>query len=853
MFPALLAIGAAIASLVTASSQSRNPLQFLGIVEDPRINTHRHRIGAHSSFELRLNLYEGQRQISLALEPNHDILGEGATLTHLDQHGAILHQAPFVRADHKVYMGVARMRAEDGSWERVGDGRIHILKDGLYPLFEGVFTVNHDHHHIQMSTSYMSNKHALDPVLESADDEAYMVVWRDSDIAPNSAFPDLRRDVDTDLTCQADQLQFNKRIVPRSNILKREQSSYWGTMPIGNMFGKRQTEIDTQPGLGNSGGVNLADAIGQSAGCPDTRKVALVGVATDCTYSRTFNDTGSATANIITQINSASSLWESSFNISLGLQNVTVMPESCPGSPPAATPWNQNCDADLDIQDRLNLFSAWRGTLIDGNSHWTLLTNCNTGSAVGLAWLGQACTHGSQADNTTGQGETVSGANIVAKTPTEWQVISHETGHTYGAVHDCTSQSCADPDVVNSQQCCPLSSGTCDAGEQYIMNPFTTAGITKFSPCSIGNVCSGIGRNQINTTCLSANKGVVTISGQQCGNGIVEAGEDCDCGGEAGCGDDPCCEPKTCKFKGSAVCDDANEDCCTNCQFTAAGQVCRSSTGTCDPEEICSGSNAVCPDDVNAPNGQSCSLNTSVPNAGALACASGQCTSRDLQCRSVMGAYIQGNNDTYACDQNTCTMSCASPSFGPGVCYGLQQNLLDGSPCGGGGNCNNGRCQGSSTAKEVGNWISNHKPLVFGIVGAVGGILLLAILSCMCSCFKRRRNRPPKPGSSPAESWYGPPPPVHGARQMSTPPISPQQAHYPPPQQAHYPPPQQAYYPPPMPPQAQYDGTWGDQPGWRPPMPPTQLQGNGIIGNRGGSRAASHQPPYWPHETMRYA
>jgi len=104
---------------------------------------------------------------------------------------------------------------------------------------------------------------------------------------------------------------------------------------------------------------------------------------------------------------------------------MTISDANCPGTPQASTPWNQDCTSNLDIQDRLNLFSAWRGTLGDQNSHWTLLTNCKTGSAVGLAWLGQACVHQAQTMNMTGGGtETVSGANVVAMTGAEWQVIA---------------------------------------------------------------------------------------------------------------------------------------------------------------------------------------------------------------------------------------------------------------------------------------------------------------------------------------------------------------------------------------------------------------------------------------------
>ena len=757
-------------TLISASSTARGPLQFLGAIEDSQIHTQRHRVHAQSHFDLSLNLYHGLRRIKLTLEPNHDIIPEGATITYLGPNGEIKSQEPIIRDDHKVYRGSAFMEVDNGHWIDVGWARITILRDGISPLYEGVFSVNHDHHHIQLSSNYMKNRHEMDPKIELEQDE-YMVVWRNSDVAPEGALRDLKRDLQGP-TCAHDQLAFNTNPnhPVHQDVLRRSKEPTWGEMPLGNLFGKRQ--IDSQSG-GNSAGVNLVQSIGQTQGCPSTRKVALVGVATDCTYTGTFNSTESTRQNVITQMNSASSLYESTFNISLGLQNLTVSDANCPGTPPTGlTSWNQNCQTGADIQARLNMFSAWRGSIVDNNSHWTLLTNCNSGSAVGLAWLGQACVReATTAPGANGSGnETTTGANIVAKTPgTEWQVIAHENGHIFGAVHDCTSQTCADANTVNSQQCCPLSAQTCDAGEQYIMNPFTTNGITHFSPCSIGNICSAMGRNSVNSSCLTANKGVVTINGQQCGNGIVEDGEDCDCGGPTGCGDDPCCDPNTCKFKGNAVCDDANEDCCIKCQFAPSTQVCRPSTGTCDPQETCTGNQAVCPPDVTTPDGQSCTLpaNASAPNAGALTCASGQCTSRDLQCRTVMGAYTHGNNDTYACDTETCTMSCASPSFGPGTCYGLQQNLLDGTPCGGGGKCTNGRCVGSSAMKEVGDWIDSHKTIVIGVACAVGGLILLAILSCIVSCCRRRRRTPPvqTPSAPPPAGWYSrgpPPPPLHG-------------------------------------------------------------------------------------------
>lgn len=281
------------------------------------------------------------------------------------------------------------------------------------------------------------------------------------------------------------------------------------------------------------------------------------------------------------------------------------------------------------------------------------------------------------------------------------------------------------------------------------MNPQTSDSVNEFSPCSVGNICSALMRNSVNGGCLTDNRGVTTISGQQCGNGIVEPGEDCDCGGESGCTDDPCCNPTTCKFTEGSVCDDSNEDCCRQCQFASAGTVCRATTGQCDPQETCSGTAATCPADQTLEDGTDC--------GNGLECASGQCTSRNQQCKTVMGSYTQGN-DTYACDSSGCLISCASPEFGRGVCYSLQQNFIPGTPCGGGGRCATaGQCKGSTTGGQIKSWIDDNKALVIGIASAVGGLLLFSLLGCLCRCGQRKRNKavPAPPAATGWQGWNG--------------------------------------------------------------------------------------------------
>ena len=615
--------------------------------------------------------------MKLRLEPSHGILADDSSVQYLNPEGEVVRSEPIARHEHKVFKGTSWLEKRDGSWENVGTARITVRRDGAEPLFQGHFVISHDSHHIKLRSHYMETKHDLDPHAEDFGLE-YMVTFRDSDFGRTNAHFDLKKR-DASRSCSSDDLSFN--VDPQHPVFsakEKRDSGNWGSVSLGSLFSKRQSIDGGFPGnAGNSGGVNLRDYIGNHNGCPNTRKVALIGVATDCEYTKSFNSTDAARLNIIDQINSASDVYERTFNITLGLQNLTISDANCPGTPPAATPWNIPCQGNTTITDRLNLFSQWRGQRQDNNAYWTLLTRCPTGPEVGLAWLGQLCVNTAQSSSS---GESTSGANVVARTSTEWQVIAHESGHTFGAVHDCDTSACASGNIVNAQQCCPRSSSTCDARAEFIMNPSTADGITNFSPCTIGNVCSALLRNSVRSNCLTDNKGVTTISGNQCGNGIVEDGEDCDCGGEASCGNNRCCNPKTCKFINNAVCDDSNEDCCRGCQFASNGTVCRASTGVCDPQEVCTGSTPNCPPDQTKTDGDDC--------GNGLQCASGQCTSRDLQCKTLMGAYTT-NNDTYSCNADDCTVSCQSPQFGVNQCYGLQQNFLDGTPCGGGGTCGN--------------------------------------------------------------------------------------------------------------------------------------------------------------------
>src|SRR2546423_2694559 len=233
----------------SANSQSRNPLKYLSLLDNPRINTPRHRVNAYSSFDLTFELHKNAQPIRLSLEPNHDILAaEGAYVEYLDKDGNVSHTERIEREAHKVFQGKSWIQERDGEWTNVGWARIVIRRDGIDPLFEGAFTIMGDHHHIQLRSNYMQTKHALDPHLEGDEDE-YMAVFRDSDIA-HSPHKELRRS-GRESSCSADKLEFNTN--PNHPVFQqtvKRADVQWGTMPLSSLFSKRQID-NNNPGGGN--------------------------------------------------------------------------------------------------------------------------------------------------------------------------------------------------------------------------------------------------------------------------------------------------------------------------------------------------------------------------------------------------------------------------------------------------------------------------------------------------------------------------------------------------------------------------------------------------------------------------
>uniref|UniRef100_A0A060SWI7 Disintegrin and metalloproteinase domain-containing protein B n=1 Tax=Blastobotrys adeninivorans TaxID=409370 RepID=A0A060SWI7_BLAAD len=621
------------------------------------------------------------------------------------------------------------------------------------------------------------------------------VVWRDADMR-SAQYSDYLI-ADNDYTPLTESPAVEKRAENLEDEMRLVGADHY--MPTVELH-RRQSDSSDTGNSGFSSGVDLSDTIGNTNGCPQKRMIALVGVACDCNFLSRFNSSGEAREHVISMVNGASEQYQKAFNITLGLYSIVMANSTdCPSSPNATQlTWNFACDATDNVMgDRLSEFSKWRGEgnrSSDGLTTWSLMTACSgSGSVVGLSWLGMAC-RGTATGGNDGNSSWVSGTNVIQRNSLDWRIYAHEVGHTFGAVHDCDSSTCSQ-NLDDSNQCCPLSSSTCDAGGKYIMNPSATDSDDGFSPCSQGNICGAMEHNNVNSTCLTSNSDVHLLTNNECGNGIVEEGEECDCGTEEECraANDTCCDPKTCKFTSGSQCDDLNDDCCNQCKFASKDTQCRASKGPCDPAEYCTGDSASCPSDKLAPNGQDCK-DPDHPDVDGLTCISGHCTSRDLQCRTLLtnGTYSANGldaNSSRACNDETCMISCMGDednTFST-TCYRTSQNFLDGTPCRGKGTCQHGQCVNGSNTNPFStpgntpfgpNWLQAHKAIVIGVACGIGGLLFLLMIAGLVRrhlrsqgiirAHKANKVAAPRPGPFSDFNAFGPrpsnpPPPYYPA------------------------------------------------------------------------------------------
>ncbi|XP_069872046.1 A disintegrin and metallopeptidase domain 3-like isoform X2 [Dipodomys merriami] len=168
-------------------------------------------------------------------------------------------------------------------------------------------------------------------------------------------------------------------------------------------------------------------------------------------------------------------------------------------------------------------------------------------------------------------------------------------------------------------------------------------GIKRFSSCSVDQLKHIVSRPEFE--CLQNQKLSELIYqpiNGTCGNGILEASEQCDCGKPEACAFRKCCDPTACTLIGLAQC--GTGPCCNKrtCQVSGRGKLCRKSRDLCDFPEYCDGSSEFCVPDVITTDLEPC-------NNKSAYCFHGICRDPDSQCIELFGKYA--SNSSYLCSE----------------------------------------------------------------------------------------------------------------------------------------------------------------------------------------------------------
>ncbi|XP_061077090.1 disintegrin and metalloproteinase domain-containing protein 10-like [Conger conger] len=305
---------------------------------------------------------------------------------------------------------------------------------------------------------------------------------------------------------------------------------------------------------------------------------------------------------------------------------------------------------------------------------------------LGLAWVGAAAgssggicekskmySDGKRKSLNTG---IITVQNYASHVPPKVSHITfaHEVGHNFGSPHD------------SGTECTPGESKSPDLKEKgnYIMYARATSGDklhnNKFSLCSIRNISQVLEKKRGN--CF-------VESGQPiCGNGLVENGEQCDCGYKDQCKEE-CCfdadqpEGTKCKLKPNKVCSPSQGPCCTpECGYKSNVDKCREES-ECAHQGMCNGQTAQCPTSEPKANLTACHGDTQVCVNGG--CSGSICEKYSLEVCTC--ASDDGKDETelcHVCCQDRMTPStCSSTGSEKWAKYFNRRviTLQPGSPC----------------------------------------------------------------------------------------------------------------------------------------------------------------------------
>ncbi|XP_058145836.1 A disintegrin and metallopeptidase domain 3-like isoform X1 [Dasypus novemcinctus] len=195
------------------------------------------------------------------------------------------------------------------------------------------------------------------------------------------------------------------------------------------------------------------------------------------------------------------------------------------------------------------------------------------------------------------------------------QLLGISLGLTYDDVYNCY---------------CP--------GTTCIMNPeaIHSHGVKFFSSCNMDEYKHTVSQPAFECLQIKTPTEMVSkVRRSTCGNGILESGEQCDCGLPENCRYKKCCDVEECRLIGSAEC--GSGPCCepNSCLISERGKVCRKRRDLCDFTEYCNGITETCVPDTLSADLEPCRNNTAY-------CYGGRCRNTDAQCARLFGRFAKG-------------------------------------------------------------------------------------------------------------------------------------------------------------------------------------------------------------------
>ncbi|XP_047360443.1 disintegrin and metalloproteinase domain-containing protein 10 isoform X3 [Vespa velutina] len=363
---------------------------------------------------------------------------------------------------------------------------------------------------------------------------------------------------------------------------------------------------------------------------------------------------------------------------------------------------NPFCMENIDVSNFLNLHSL--GNHEDFCLAYVFTYRDFTGGTLGLAWVASASgASGGICEKYKTYTETVGGmyqstkrslntgiitfVNYNSRVPPKVSqlTLAHEIGHNFGSPHDFPPE--CRPGGLHGN---------------YIMFASATSGDrpnnSKFSKCSIGNISNVLDAIEDNKkrNCFTASAGAF------CGNKIVEAGEECDCGYDDDECVDKCCYPrqvseldkiknetaKGCSRKYGTQCSPSQGPCCSSdtCQFVPLSHnvQCKAESD-CSYNSTCNGKSSECPAPLPRANKTRC-------NEGTQLCINGECTGSICLEWNLTECFLTSNIIPNIDKRKLCELACQNGTD-PSTCrstsefahvVGLPEggiSLRPGSPC----------------------------------------------------------------------------------------------------------------------------------------------------------------------------